>query len=96
MAYIKLRKALFSTLQVALIFWKLLSDTLIDWGFKLNEYNKCLAIKIINGKQSTIIWHMDDLKISHVDKNILEDNINMLNNKFGQESPQVTARGKVL
>jgi len=39
---------------------------------------------------------MDDLKISHIDKNVLEDIINMLHKKFGQESPLVLARGKVL
>jgi len=35
--YVKLRKALNGTLQAALLFWRLLSDTLIDWGFKLNN-----------------------------------------------------------
>jgi len=37
MLYVKLRKALYGTLQAALLFWRLLSDTLIGWGFKLNE-----------------------------------------------------------
>ena len=50
MLYVKLRKALYGTLQAALLFWQLLSDTLIGWGFKLNEYDKCVATKIINGK----------------------------------------------
>jgi len=34
--------------------------------------------KITNGKQCTIIWHMDDLKISHVDKKVIEDIIKQL------------------
>ena len=67
MLYVKLRKALYGMLQAALLFWRLLSDTLMGWGFKLNEYDKCVTNKIINGKQCTIIWHVDDLKISHVE-----------------------------
>ena len=45
--YVKLRKELYRTLQAALLFWRLLSDTLIEWGFKLNEYDKCIANKTI-------------------------------------------------
>jgi len=70
MLYVKLRKALYGTLQVALLFWKLLSNTLKEWGFTINEYDHCVANKTINGRQCTIIWHLDDLKISHVDKKV--------------------------
>jgi len=52
--------------------------------------------KTINSKQCTIIWHVDDLKISHIDKNIVEGVIRLLNEKFGKESPLTTTRGKVL
>ena len=73
MLYVKLMKALYGTLQAALLFWRLLSDTLIEWGFKLNEYDKCVANKIINGKQCTFIWHLDHLKISHVEQKVVND-----------------------
>jgi len=68
MLYVRLNKALYGTLQAALLFWRLLSDSLVEWGFKLNEYNKCVANKTIHGRQCTILWHGDDLKISHVEK----------------------------
>jgi len=45
MLYVKLEKALYGTLQVALLFWKLLSNTLKEWGFKFNNY------KEIHGEQ---------------------------------------------
>jgi len=96
MLYVKLRKALYGTLQAALLFWKLLSNALKEWGFKINEYDQCIANKTINGKQCTIICHMDDLKISHIDKNIVEDVIRLLNEKFGRVSPLTTTRGRVL
>jgi len=79
-----------------LLFWKLLSNTLKEWGFKINEYNQCVANKTINGRLCTVIWHVDDLKISHVDKKVVEDIIGLLNEKFGKESLLTTTRGKVL
>jgi len=57
--YVKLKKALYRTLKVTLLFWQLLLDTLIEWGFELNKYDKCVANKMINGKQCTIIWHRE-------------------------------------
>ena len=87
MLYVKLKKAIYGTLQVASLLWKLLSNTLKEWGFKLNEYDQSVANKTINGKQCTIIWHVDDLKISHVDKKVVEYIIKQLNEKFGKESP---------
>ena len=93
---VKLKKALYRTLQATLLFWRLLSDTLIEWGFKLNDYDKCVANKSINGKQYTIIWHIDDLKISHVEKKVVDHVIDKLNRKFGEYSPLSTSTGKKL
>jgi len=55
MLYVKLKKALYGTLQAALLFWRILLSTLNEWGFKLNEYDQCNANKTINGKQCSII-----------------------------------------
>ena len=55
-----------------------------------------MANKSINSKQCTIIWHVDDLKILHVKKNVIDDIIRLLSEKFGKESPLTSARGKVL
>ena len=96
MLYFKLRKALYWTLQAALLFWKLLGNTLKEWGFKINEYDQCVANKTINGSQCTVVWNVDDLKISHIDKKVVEDIIGLLNEKFGKESLLTTTRGKVL
>jgi len=96
MLYVRHKKALYGTLQAALLFWRLLSDTLVAWGFKLNEYNKCVANKTINGWHCTIIWHMDYLKISHLEKKVVQEIITCLNNKFGRESPLTTMHRKVL
>jgi hypothetical protein len=80
--YVELTKALYGTYQAALLFWKNLSSFLInELGFTLNKYDKCVANKMINGKQCTIIWQVDDLKMSHVNAEVLEKIIKRLDEK---------------
>jgi Reverse transcriptase (RNA-dependent DNA polymerase) len=93
--YVELQKALYGTLKAALLFWKRLSSQLIEWGFTLNPYDTCVANKVIKGSQCTILWHVDDLKISHVDENVVTEIIDLLESEFGKEAPLTKSRGKV-
>ena len=94
--YAELSKAPYGTLQAALLFWKNLSTFLInDQGFEVNPYDWCMVNKDINGKQCTIGWHVDDLKISHVDKDVVEEIIMALNDKYGKETPISVHRGPI-
>ena len=93
--YIKLKKALYGTLQAALLFWKDLTGALKEWGFELNPYDECVANKDIDGSQCTILWHVDDLKISHLNPDVVSDIINKLNARYGKEAPLTVTRGKV-
>ena len=71
--YVKLVKALYGTLQAAAVFWRNLSGFLIENGFELNPYDDCVANKVINGKQCTVVWHVDDLKISHEEETVTRE-----------------------
>jgi hypothetical protein len=51
--------------------------------------------KIIDGKQCTIIWHIDDLKLSPVKQCVLDDIADKLNSKYGQQTPLVVHHGKI-
>jgi hypothetical protein len=93
--YVELKKALYGTLRAALLFWKKLSAKLQEWGFVINPYDFCVANKFINGKQCTILWHVDDLKISHVDHKVVSLMIDQLDETFGQDAPLTITRGKV-
>ncbi len=66
--YVKLQKALYGLLPSALLFYNRLVADLEKAGFKINPYNPCVANKDINGHQLTVCLHVDDLKVSHVDK----------------------------
>ena len=65
--YVCMNKALYGLLKSALDFYNKLKSDLERVGFKINPYDPCVANKMINGKQMTVIWHVDDLKVSHVD-----------------------------
>ena len=94
--YAELSKALYGTLQAALLFWKNLSTFLIkDQGFQLNPYDWCVINKVINGKQCMIGWHVDDLEISHVDEEVVEEVIRGLNDRYGKETPISVHMGPV-
>jgi hypothetical protein len=55
-----------------------------EWGFKLNPFDSCVANKKNDGQQCTIAWHFDDLKISHIDSNVVSDIIEKINKVFGK------------
>jgi hypothetical protein len=94
--YVKLEKALYGTVQAALLFWENLTTFLVEeLGFVKNPYDQCVVNKIIDGKQCTILWHVDDLKLSHVDQAVLEDILGKLNVKYGKEAPLVVTRGLI-
>jgi hypothetical protein len=65
--YVKMQKALYGLLRSALLFYKKLVADLESDGFVLNPYDQCVANKVVDGKQMTVCWHVDDLKVSHCD-----------------------------
>ena len=92
----KANKALYGTLNKSLLFWKDLTGIIGKWkfdndnnGFILNPYDTCVANCMINGKQYTILWHVDDSKISHEDPAVVTDISWQLNDKYGKIKPMV-------
>ena len=63
--YVKVLKAIYGMLQSALLFYNKLRKDLEDSGFEVNPYNPCVANKTVRGSQMTVVWHVDDMKISH-------------------------------
>ena len=74
-----------------MLWYTLYTEKWIDLGFVLNPYDQCVANKLINGKQCTVAWHVDDNKISHEDKNVVTEIIGTLEKFFGKFS---VTRGK--
>ena len=93
--YMELLKALYGTLQAACLFWQKLSKQLIDvWGFAPNKYDNCVVNKMINGHQMTVVWHVNDLKVSHIDAREVEKFIQQMEETFGKDSPLTASHGQ--
>ena len=58
-------------MKAALLFYIKFVKNLKSIVFELNPYDPCVANKIVNGVQLTVVWHVDDLKVSHVDAGVV-------------------------
>ena len=52
-------------------------------GFTLNPYDTCVANKEVDGSQVTVLWYVDDLKLSHASKTVVNEVIKQLEGFFG-------------
>jgi hypothetical protein len=89
--YMKLIKALYGCMQSAMLWYETFKGCLEGLGFKLNPYDPCVANKMVDGKQCTICWYVDDNKISHVNPKTVDWVIEEIENKFGK---MTVKRGK--
>lgn len=51
--------------------------------------------KIINRKQFTILWHVDDLKLSHEDPNTITEVLQIIDKRYGKVVLITMMHGKV-
>ena len=63
MLYMVILRALYGCIQSALLWYNLYSKTLVEEGFVINPYDRCVANKVINGNQCTIAFYVDDNKV---------------------------------
>ena len=64
--HIKIAKTIYCLLQSALLFYHKLWIDLHSKGFKINPYDLCVANKVVEQTQMTLIWHINDLKFFHL------------------------------
>ena len=93
--YAESKKVVYGTLEASLIFWAKLSKILEEMGYQRNEYDWCFINKIIDNKQCTILWHVDDLKTSHVDPAIVPSVLDDIDVEYGKIAKITITRGKV-
>ena len=86
---------MYSTLKAARLFWEKLSHILINrWGFTANNYDSCVVNKVVQGSYLIVVWHVDDLKVSHTSQDIVDKFICDMEQEFSKESPLSVSTGK--
>ena len=74
--------AVYGMMVAALLYYKKFVKSLVKKGFKLNPCNGFVANTVVNGKQVTICFHLDDCKISHKSTNVVDDVIVWLRSEY--------------
>ena len=64
--------------------YEMFTDHLVEMGFQVNPYDMCVANAMIEGKQCTITWYVDDTKISHKNPKVVDVVIEKIEAKFGK------------
>lgn len=82
--FVQVMKALYGCIKSAMLWYNMFASTLKGMGFVLNPYDPCVANKMINGKQCTICWYVDDLKVSHVQHAVVKQVISEVEKHYGQ------------
>jgi hypothetical protein len=75
-------KAIYGTIEAALLFNIDLTTKLKDFGFKQNPYDPCVLNRMMHGNQVTVTIHVDDLKISSRSKQACEETIQYLTKMY--------------
>ena len=63
--YVICKKAIHGTMNAALLAYKKLAKLFKVWGFVMNPYDPCVCNKKLRKFQLSILFHIDDLMISH-------------------------------
>ena len=54
-------------LIASILYYKKFHEDIEGIGFHVNPYGPCVANWKVKGNQHTLMWHVDDLKSSHID-----------------------------
>ena len=81
--YLRCLRAKYGCIESGLKWYILYKPTLEKEDFVLNPYDLCVANKQIDGKQCTIAWYVDDNKVSHVEKDVVTNILEMIREYFG-------------
>ena len=93
--YAEANKAIYGTLEASIIFCEKLSKILKEMGYQRNEYDWCVMNKIIDNKQCTILWNVDDMKTSHVNSAVVSSVLSDIDAECGKIAKMTITLGKV-
>ena len=61
----------------------------------MNPYDPCVWNAVINGKQITLLFRIDDVMITHEMSSIVSDQIKLLDEVHGKNGPLTVTHGKI-
>jgi hypothetical protein len=79
---VQCHNALYGTMVASLLYYRKFVKSLTDIDFIINPYDPCVANNIIEGEQMTIFFHVDDCKLSHHKKTVVDRMIGYLRQEY--------------
>jgi hypothetical protein len=89
------KNAIYGTMVAGLLYYCKFAESLEKNEFIMSPYDPCVWNKIINGKQCTICFYVDDCKISHVSTEVLGNTIALLREEYENEFTDGSGKMKV-
>ena len=83
--YVLMLKGLYGMLIASLLYYRKFVSDIKKIGFELNPYDPCTANRSVNGSQHTIVWHVDDIKSSHKNKEVNDRFFKWLEKTYGED-----------
>jgi hypothetical protein len=87
-------KAIYGTLNAAILAYRKLTGHFQEWDFEMNPYDPCVWNKDIDDSQMTVIFHVDDGLASHKNATRVTEFLSKLQAIYGQTDPLTITRGK--
>ena len=78
-------KALYGMMMSSLLYCLKFKGDLEGIGFWVNPYDPCVVNRIVKYRQHTVIWHVDDLKSTHVNSEVNGDFLRWLKGKYASD-----------
>jgi hypothetical protein len=92
--YVQVIRAIYGMLEAALLWYKKFRKELEAAGLKFNPYDPCVASRQEKGSQYTLLFHVDDLKSSHIDSRVNDELDKWLQENYGEHGEVTIHRGK--
>ncbi len=73
---------IYGTMVAILLYYRKITNSLSKEGYCMNPYNPCVWNKMIDGKQMTICFHVNDCKLSHVSPTAIDKTIEWLRRDY--------------
>ena len=79
---VKCLNAIYGTMVASLLYYRKFTRSLKNQGYKMNPYVHCIWNKIVEKKQITIGFHVDDCKVSHQSVRVVNNAIKWLRKDY--------------
>ena len=86
---------IYGTINAALMAYRKLARYLKKWNFEMNPWDPCVWNALVEGKQLTLLFHIDDVMLTHVLHNAVKECIKRLDDVCGKNDPLTVTRGKI-